>query len=313
MIQCKKQRNDSCIGIFSPSEPITSESRRVRFEKGIKVLKEYGFQIKISKNAFSQHSYMAGTPEDRANDINELVEDNEVDILLTSWGGKSCNQILRYLNYDVIKASKKPILGFSDGCVLSNAITAKTGLITFSGPNVAGKTFETKHSSLNILKENFYENKNNLLGDPSSVELKVLKDGVAKGRLFGGNLSTFVLGLVGSEYMPKYEDGILFWESGGETPQIIDQFLTCLSNAGVFDSLRGMVIGDFIREEDESYKVRDPYEMVLEVLKEYSFPIFYCPTFGHPGNLENPAIPIGPLCELDTYNKSLLLLEPVIY
>lgn len=310
MIKCKKIQKNSTVGVYSPSEPIT-DNRRPRLEDGIKPLENNGFSVKYSKNAFNNYYYMAGTPEERALDINNLVKDDEVDFLLASWGGKSCNQILQLLDYDSIKNARKPILGFSDGCVLINAITAKTGLFTIHGPNVAGKLHETKHSDFQILRQAEYTQ--NILGDTQSVSgSKVINGGKSQGRLMGGNLSTFVLGLLGSEYLPRFEKGIFFWESAGETPQIIDQYLTALINAGFFQQVTGMVIGDFIRDETESYKERDPFDVIKELFKDYSFPIIHTPTFGHPGHLENPAIPIGPMCELDSDNATLSLLENII-
>lgn len=310
MIKCKRIPHNATIGIYSPSEPIT-ESRESRFEKGLSVIRENGFKIKLGRRVLEKHFYMAGTPRQRAEDIMELIRDDEVDLLLASWGGKSCNQILSLLDYDVIKNVRKPILGFSDSCVLLNAITEKTGLFTIHGPNVAGKFFETSHADLAILTQRSF--KENLLGSKKTPEnAKAIRGGSCVGRLFGGNLSTFTLGLLGSDFFPSYAQGIFFWESAGETPQIIDQHLTCLRNAGIFENVKGMVIGDFIREETEDYKRRDPFEVILSVLGDYSFPILYCPSFGHPSHLENPPIPIGPLCELDTDKATLILDEDIV-
>lgn len=311
MIKPRKILQNSCIGIYSPSEPIT-ENRKERVAQGINVIHQNGFRVKLGTNVFAQRYYMAGEPACRAQDVNQLIKDENVDILLASWGGKSCNQILPLIDFDLIKKSRKPILGFSDGCVLLNAITAKTNLFTFHGPNVAGKFFETKHPDLSILIKDFYEDKVNLLGKTENVNFRILKKGKCQGRLFGGNLSTFVLGLLGSEYIPKFKEGIFFWESAGETPQIIDQFLTCLKNAGIFNFVKGMIIGDFIREETEKYKARDPFDAILDIFNDFNFPILHCPTFGHPGHLENPVIPIGPMCELNAKEVSLYLLESVI-
>jgi len=231
---------------------------------------------------------------------------------LGSWGGKCCNQLVSHLNYQIIGESQKPILGFSDVCVLLNAITAKTHLVTFHGPNVAGKLFETRHANLSLLTNEHHSTTLNVLGNTESVNTKVIRGGVAEGRLFGGNLTTFVLGLLGSPYMPQFEQGIFFWESASERPQIIDQYLAALRNAGMFNKLSGMIIGDFIQEERADYKVRDPFDVIRDAVSEYQFPVIYCPTFGHPGNLENPIIPIGAKCRLDSDSMNLTLLESVV-
>jgi muramoyltetrapeptide carboxypeptidase len=297
------------IGIFSPSEPII-DTRISRFDRGLNLLRSYGYNIKLAPHYNKHTSYTAGTTNDRISDINYLLKDPDVDILLESWGGKSCNQLLSLLDYELIKKSKKPILGFSDGSVLLNAITARTNLITFYGPNAAGKMFETEHSKLEFLRSNKIARGRNLLGRIVESDYKVLKPGRATGRLLGGNLSTFALGVVGTSYIPNFDKAIFFWESGGEPPQIIDQFLTFLRNAKVFERISGMVIGDFVRQEQENWKTKDPFAIILDVTSDYKFPIVYNPSFGH-ANIENGIFPIGALVELDTKQGSLMLAEDI--
>jgi muramoyltetrapeptide carboxypeptidase len=311
MIYPNRLHHKGTIGIYSPSEPITEE-RVPRFEKGISVLKSHGFIAKYGVNALTRNAYMAGTIKERVEDINALLTARDVNAIMASWGGKSCNQLLPYLDYKLIAKQRKPIMGFSDICVLLNSITYRTGLITFHGPNVAGKLYETKHSDLSLLIEPFKTIKDwNLLGNVEDVNTMVLRSGSAKGRLFGGNLSTFTLGFLGAIDIRRFDGCIFFWESGGEEIQIVDQFLNCLRNAGLFERLAGMIIGDFIKPDTAAYKKRDPFEMLGEILGRYKFPVLYCPTFGHPPELENPIIPIGALCSLDAKGKRLALLEPV--
>jgi muramoyltetrapeptide carboxypeptidase len=307
----KRLHKGDVVGVFSPSEPIT-DRRLGRLNEGLSLLRSNGFQTSLAANALKAVYYMAGSVRQRADDISELIENSRINALITSWGGKSCNQLLPHLNYSAIANARKPLLGFSDGCVLANAITGRTSLVTFYGPNVVGKLSETHHANLALLfgDENFHDI--NLLGNVNAVEAKVIKSGSAEGRLFGGNLSTFVLGLVGSDYIPFNAGGLFFWESGGETPQIVHQLLSCIRNAGLFDKLGGMIIGDFIRPEPDDYKRRDPLEMILEVTSGFTFPIVYCPTFGHLPNLENPIIPIGLMARMDSSTMTLKPLESVV-
>lgn len=298
-----------CVGVFAPSEPIT-ETRTSRLERGISILESHGFSVEKGAHIYHRRYYTAGTPSERVDDIHRLAEADQVKALMAAWGGKSANQLLGLLDYKLIAASRKAILGFSDGGVLLNAITAQTGLITFYGPNVVGKLFETQHSDLRLLRGEMPFK--NLLGSVEKVEHKVIRGGRARGTLFGGNLSTFTLGCIGSQFMPASHSGIFFWESGGERLQIVDQYLTCLRNEGVFERLAGMIIGDFIHDDPNDYRYRDPFEMVQEIVDGYRFPVLYCPTFGHPGHLENPILPIGALCEVSSEDMSLSALESVV-
>jgi len=293
------------IGIFSPSEPVINK-RIEKFNAGINLLHENGFKTKLSKNVFAHTNYTAGDVKTRINDIHDLLDDDNVDILLSSWGGKGCSQLLKYLDYEKIKIAKKPILGFSDPCVLTNYISATTGLVTFYGPNVVGKLDQTSHLDFTILKPNLPKDYN-ILGNIDCVNSKIIFGGKATGKLFGGNLSTFVLGAVSSD-IPRsfFDDGIFFWEELNMPIQIIDQYMTALKNMGIIDNLKGMVIGHFLCEEEKEWKKTEPFEAINNMFKKYNFPIIYSPTFGHI-KLENPIFPIGALCTLDTSKKSLTL------
>jgi muramoyltetrapeptide carboxypeptidase len=310
MIQCSRIPRNATVGLFSPSEPITEE-RIDRFLKGKETLEEKGFRVKVADNALARHYYMAGTIQQRLEDIEALLSDTAVDILLSSWGGKSCNQLLPELPYSAFEKQRKPFLGFSDVCVLLNAVTAKTGLVTFYGPNVSGKLHETEHSDMRILRDDFYAEQTNLLGRTENVDIRIIRDGRATGKLVGGNLSTFTLGVLGTGYCPSLDGAILFWEAASLTPQFIDQYMWYFRNHGVFERIAGMIIGDFTADDSQAYKQRDAYETVNELLKGFSFPVMICPTFGH-RVLENPILPIGATAELDTASGTLVLQEAVI-
>ena len=190
-----------------------------------------------------------------------------------------------------------------------NAITARTGLATFHGPNIVGKLEESDWSSLDCLRPEFPWTETNLLASAKRSEGLVLRRGIATGRLFGGNLNCFVLGVVLSRAdLSFFDGGVFFWEDIGLTPRQIDQFLTALANIGFLDRISGMVIGDFFANEQHEWLRSDPLESVLHAVRNYSFPVIYAPLFGH-RKLENPVFPIGASATLDTAEFSLRLTE----
>jgi muramoyltetrapeptide carboxypeptidase len=196
--------------------------------------------------------------------------------------------------------------------VLLNAITAKTGLLTFHGPNIVGKLEETDHSDLGLVREPIIGRGSNLLAGASKVQTRCVKPGIGRGRLFGGNLNCFVLGLACSSInLDFFDGGIFFWEDLGLTPRQINQYLTALHNIGLFDRISGMVVGEFITPESENRVSSDPFEALIYPMRDYNFPVFYAPLFGH-RKLENPIFPIGAMCELDATAGILLLLEDCV-
>ena len=149
-IRPTRLRPGSTLGVFSPSEPLTAE-RQQRMRPSIALL-ERNFAVQFSRHALAETYYTAGSVTERLSDIDELLEDDGVDCLLASWGGKNANQLVRCLPYAELARRRKPIVGFSDVCVILNAITAETGLITFCGPNIAGKMAESEHWGLDLLQ-----------------------------------------------------------------------------------------------------------------------------------------------------------------
>jgi muramoyltetrapeptide carboxypeptidase len=308
-IKVNRVKKGSTIGIFSPSEPIV-EKRISRFDTGISILESNGFKTRLATNALKITNYTAGSVSDRVSDFHELLKANDVDVLVSSWGGKSCNQLVKYIDYDLVRLKQKAILGFSDAGVLLNHITAKTGLITFYGPNVIGKLDETEHENMAFLNDDFFQG--NILGNVERVNCQVIKSGISEGKLIGGNLSTFVLGVVSSQIPDSYFDNsIFFWEDAGSPAQIINQYLTAISNRGIFNRINGMIIGDFITEDTNEWKRTNDFDSIKQALGNCNFPVIYAPTFGHK-KLENPLMPIGAKCRLDANKYLLKLLEPII-
>lgn len=299
------------IGLFSPSEWL-GDSRPEHVRDGAEFLERQGFKVQYARNFQAQDTIRAGTPGQRLADINELLDRTDVHALLATWGGKACNHLVPNLPYEKLETMRKPVIGFSDTCVLSNAITAQTGLVTFYGPNIAGKLNESSWSDLAWLKRSFDWQTANILKGSHDVGALTLRSGTATGRLVGGNLNCFVLGVVLSKLdLGFFDGGIFFWEDVGLTPRQIDQFLTGLINVGFMDRINGMIIGDFFHAENNEWLRSDPLESVMHAIRDYKFPVVYAPSFGH-RKLENPVFPIGARSMLDADRISLTVLDPVV-
>ena len=93
-----------------------------------------GLKIKTGKHLLDRYGYLAGSDEARAEDINDMFADPEVDAILTLRGGWGCNRLLDRLDYGAIEKHPKILMGYSDITSLLLAMNAKTGLVTFHGP-----------------------------------------------------------------------------------------------------------------------------------------------------------------------------------
>lgn len=300
--------NGATIGVFSPSEPI-SDKRMLMVEEGAEILRSNGFKVKFSKNYDAKENYMAGTIEQRIDDIHQLIADPDINAIITSWGGKSCCQLLPFLDYDLFRKSLKPVMGFSDGGVIVNALLSKSGIISFYGPNVVGKLNQSRYSNLRTLKDGGLINGSDLFELCSEQE--VLFHGNAEGILVGGNLSTFVNSIAGTEYEPAFDSMILLLESGPKTSQELDTLLCSLRLTTCMQRVKGIVIGDCDIKNDNKWGNKSLKEIVTSVFKPLSIPILQAPFFGHK-DLANPIFPLGCRVKLDTEKGSLILEENAV-
>ena len=129
------------------------ESVLEEIEKAKKIIESIGFKVKYSTNLFANTNKYSATAEEKANDINEMFADKEVKMIWCAKGGENSNSVFDYINYDIIRQNPKIICGYSDITSLTNIITEKTGLITFSGTNFKTiATDETDYSLKEALK-----------------------------------------------------------------------------------------------------------------------------------------------------------------
>lgn len=302
-------RPGDTIGIFSPSEPLTKE-RKERLSRGIELLKSLDFKVELSGNIFKSKYYMAGKAQERVQDFHGLLMDKEVKAIMASWGGKSSNQLIELIDYALIRENPKIISGFSDTTNLINAIYAKTGLVTFHGPNVAGKIAESLGNTVNYMKKAFCTGR---IGVIKSMRAShTIKPGRCEGRLIGGNLTCFDLGLVGTRYAPNFDGAIMFWESGSRTSQEIHQYITHLRLTGAFDKIVGMVVG-FVDPPigKAEWGNRPIDEVIIDATEGYDFPVLYLPAFGH-GDVENVTLPIGCKTLVDTKDHHFEIIEECV-
>jgi muramoyltetrapeptide carboxypeptidase len=302
-ILAKTLRKGDTIGIISPSMPLVLEEEE-QFNKGVEYFKRLGFNIKLGKYIRSDKLGYGATPEEKAEDLNEMFADKKVKAVICSQGGITCNNCLDVIDWECIRDNPKIFLGISDITVLLNSIYKKTGLITFHGNDVVwgyGRSCEE------------YENKELIsrLIDGKTGEITARKErlsirnGIAEGKLLGGNLRC-LLKLAGTEYFPDFSDSILFLEDIGVSPAECDSNLYHLKQMGVFDKVKGVVIG-YIDGMDNSDATPKLEGILKRITTEYSFPILKIYELGH--NCQNAILPVGAKVKINAQEKSVSITE----
>lgn len=294
----KLQKGDT-IGIVATSYPFPSpadesNSYYNEYKKGLEELESMGFITKEGKNLRKSKWWMAGTPQQRAEDINSMFADPQVKAIIVHEGGQSAVSVLEHLDYELIRHNPKPFIGFSDITNLHLAMFAKAGLVGFQGPLLTyslGRVWEQ------FLPEKKEEGKQLLFRALTSLEplgniapltsWETWRGGRATGKLFGGN-GSYLAGLTGTKYFPELEDlqgSILFWEVDNSGSFNIEKWLYQLKYSGLLNVISGMLIGKLpdIKKTATWQGVSEPSpkEIIMEVLKDTSFPVIGEFDFGH--------------------------------
>ena len=302
MIIPNKLKFGDTIGVIAPSNPMIGDNIE-ELERAKQIVEKSGFKVKFSKHLFSNTNGYSSTAKEKAEDINEMFQNKEVKMIWCGKAGFNSNSTFEYLDYEKIKQNPKIICGYSDITSITNIITAKTGLVTFSGMNFKTiATDETDYSYKESLKR-FVEGSLEL--GTENEKYSGLKDGQIEGELIGGNLS-LIKNMITGKYKVDFANKILFLEEFGlETPPaLVSNYLYYMKQNGIFEQIKGLWLGNYEHESNISIE-----KVVLDVLgEEYDFPIIKSNNFGHTET--KTVIPIGTRARIDTNrNKKIELLE----
>lgn len=298
-IKARPLRRGDSIAVIAPSRYVGDFSASV--EKGMLMLKEMGFDVRMGTHAYGKNRNASGTAAERLFDMNSAINDGNVRAIFCALGGDSANEIIEGIDYEALKRNPKIIMGFSDITHILLAVWKETSLVTVYGPNVKDIGVAST-DGLDALKHF-------LTGNQGSVAygsgLRVVKPGVAQGELIGGNL--FVINaLMSSKYAPNLDGKIIFIEDIDEGISTIRFQLQQMKLSGAFSKITGMVVGHIVRDESSIESTLD--ELLLEITSDFSFPIVHVEYFGHNLTTFYP-MPIGIRASIDTASGSFSLLD----
>jgi len=293
------------IGVIAPAGLVYDKTSIPEFER---ILIEKGFNPVLGDSLQSQYGYFSDTDEARAAELNQMFANPEIDGIITMRGGWGCARLLDKLDYKMIAKNPKVLMGYSDITALLIGIYAKTRLITFHGL-MGYSTWDS--FSTRYFDDILMEGKLALFKPPTDdTDHITLTGGKAKGRLIGGNL-TVLSSIIGSNYLPDWDDKILFLEEIGEEPYRVDRMLTQLKLAGVLDRIKGIIFGKCRKCEAETPERAFTLLQVLQHnFKELKIPAFYGAMIGH--IQRKFTFPIGIEVEMDADTGIVRQLEAAV-
>ncbi len=288
------------IGIVAPSSPSFEEGK---LDFALKRFSELGLVPVLGEHVFDSLGDLAGCDKDRAHDLNRFFEDKEIKAIMAIRGGNGSARLLAMLDWDLIRANPKIIMGYSDITALLLAIHQKTGLVTFHGPT-ASSFFESPYTHEYFLKAVMDKNPIGEIGDPKPKEWGpdypptriIFTPGRTEAPIIGGCL-TLIKQLMGTPFEIDTREKILFIEDVSEEPHSIDRMITQLDLAGKFDHIRGLIIGECVGcKPGASKRERMTLNMSIERIFQKRFSNFHAPVIygmrlGHSN--EKMTLPLG--------------------
>ncbi len=235
---------DDTIGVVSPAGPLNA-ARLERLDRGLAYLRSHGYHIFEGPSLRAQTGYLAGSDNDRARDLNEMLTNPAVRAIFCSRGGYGITRLLHHIDYDAVRRNPKIIMGYSDVTALSLAMVAKTGLITFSGPMVSTELHDVDPLTEESMWQMLHGEQPILHAAINGQPWQPVSPGIAEGRLLGGCLSVLT-SIIGTPYCPDFTHAILLLEDVGEELYKIDRLFSQLKNAGILEKVNGILLGQFI-------------------------------------------------------------------
>ena len=314
LIKPPRLHQGDTIAILAPGGRITDEA----VDRACARVEALGFKVRLGTNLREVHGNYAGSVQQRLDDLHRAFVDPDVKGIWCIRGGSGCISLLAHIDYELIRRHPKVLIGYSDITALHLALYRKIGLVTFHGPVASSGIADYTHRQLlavvtdpqpEYIIGQSMENRVRALTEPH-YGIRTVREGVATGRLIGGNLS-LVAALAGTPYAADFKDALLYLEEVNEEPYRLDRWMTQLDLAGGFANAAGVMIGICDNCGPVEGEIALTLDETLDIhLQPLKVPAVTGYSFGHIRN--QFTLPVGINAQLDTEAETLTLLEPAV-
>lgn len=294
-------KKGDCIGITCPAGYMAAE----KAQACIDTLMNWGYAVTVGKTlGSSSTNYFSGTDEERAAELQSMLDDKTINAILFGRGGYGMSRIIDRLDFKKFKKNPKWLIGFSDISLLHCHLFSKYKIASLHSPMAAAFNDGQADS------EFILSLKNSLAGKKARYECATHssnKIGTATGKLIGGNLALLAHS-IGTDSEPDTDNCILFLEDIGEYLYNIDRMLYQLKRAGKLEKLTGIIFGGFTDMKDTERPFGKTIgEILAEISHDLNIPVCYNFPVSH--GKENLALKVGVKYNLVVGNKKVTLKE----
>lgn len=272
------------IGVISCSNGLSIKNKNIIDELKLN-LKSLDIEMVEGDTLYAkEYNLFSGTGEEKARALEKLFLDKDIKMIFDISGGDLANEVLDFLDFNLIKENPKPFFGYSDLTVLLNAIYSQCDITTYNY-QLRNLISKFKEEQMQNFKASFIEGKEDIF----NLDYKWINGSHLEGIVVGGNIRC-LLKLAGTKYMPDFKDKILFLESFSGNSAKMVTYITQYKNLGVFNEVKGIILGEFTEMERENLKP-DIVEILKRVIGEINIPILKTRDLGHGADAK--CIPIG--------------------
>lgn len=305
LIKPARLREGDLVGLIAPG----GHTNEAALAQAVGNIESLGLRVRLGDNINYVYGNYGGTVEQRIADLHAMFLDPEIKAVWAVRGGSGCISLLEHIDYRLIRAHPKVLIGYSDITCLHLALLKKAGLVTFHGP-VGSSTFSEysvaqMRSVLMAPQDNY-----TIAMCADNPPPRTVHGGVATGRLIGGNLS-LVSALAGTPYAADFKDCILYLEEVNEEPYRIDRMMTQLQLSQGYRNAAAVVLGIF---ENCEGAVGESALSLDDTVDQHLLPLTRPAVAGYSfGHIRNQfTIPVGLPARLNTAQQTLTLLEPAV-
>lgn len=297
MITPKSLQKGDKIGIIAPARKIYMNE----IEASIKVFERWGLQVELGKNLFNQHRQFAGTDEERAEDLQYMMDNPEIKAIFCARGGYGSVKTLKLLDFSIFMKNPKWLVGYSDITALHAHLNQNLGVKSIHGtmPFNFPKDTSENEAVLTLKKA--------LFGESNTYEISVHefnRVGKAEGELIGGNLSV-LYSIAGTIYDIDTNGKILVLEDLDEYLYHIDRMMMNMKYSGKLENLKALIVGGMTDMNDNQIPFgKTAYEIIRDAVEEYNYPVCYNFPVGHIEN--NFALVLGNEAQIEIGEKQVV-------
>lgn len=301
-IHPRRLQEGDTVGLVALCSPLSMD----KLPKILQFLEELGLKYKIGQTVGLTGNILAGTDDERLNDLHTMIEDPEIKAIFCVRGGYGAARIADRIDYKLFEENPKIFWGFSDVTYFHNAIQQYGNMVTFHGPML---TSVKKNELTDLSKKMFYQlfSPFEIQYDENISPLHTIVPGTARGEFTGGNMHRLISTL-GTKFEMDTRGKIILFEDIGEPLQKIDGMLNQLRLARKLEAAAGFVIGSFT-ELERGARDEDVWAIFEEYLKPLKKPTVAGFEIGHCE--PNIGLPLGVGAILDANEKVLRLLPGV--